>query len=50
MILGVSEWFAKKIDVETKYVRIGFLLALVFAGTGVGLYLILWIVKTLKKE
>ena len=50
MILGVSEWLGKQIGVKTEHVRIGFLLAVVLAGVGVGLYLVLWIVKTLKKE
>ncbi|WP_082864152.1 PspC domain-containing protein [Polaribacter atrinae] len=49
MILGVSEWLSPKINVETKFIRIGFLIAVVFAGFGLGLYLILWIVKLLSK-
>ncbi|WP_282071898.1 PspC domain-containing protein [Polaribacter atrinae] len=49
MILGVSEWLSPKINVETKFIRIGFVIAVVFAGFGLGLYLILWIVKLLSK-
>ena len=50
MILGVSEWLGKQIGMKTQHVRIAFLLAVILAGVGVGLYLILWIVKILKKE
>lgn len=50
MILGVSEWLGPKLGMKTEHVRIGFLLAAILAGVGVGLYLILWIIKTLKKE
>ena len=49
MILGVSEWLGKKINVEAKYIRIGFVLAVLLAGFGIGLYLILWIIKLLSK-
>ena len=50
MILGVSEWLGGKIGMKTEHVRIGFLLAVILAGAGVGLYLILWLVKVIKKE
>ncbi|AUC21571.1 hypothetical protein BTO15_05390 [Polaribacter sejongensis] len=49
MILGVSDWLSPKINVEAKYIRIGFVVAFLFAGVGLGLYLILWIVKLLSK-
>ena len=49
MILGVSDWLSPKINVEAKYIRIIFLVAALFAGTGVGVYLILWIVKLLSR-
>ncbi len=49
MILGVSDWLSSKIDVEAKYIRIGFVLAVLFAGFGLGLYLILWVIKLLSK-
>lgn len=50
MILGVSDWLAPKLGMKPEHVRIGFLVAVLLAGAGVGLYLILWIIKTLKKE
>ncbi|MEQ6123724.1 PspC domain-containing protein [Pseudotenacibaculum sp. MALMAid0570] len=49
MILGVSEWLGAKIGMQTQHVRIAFLLLLILAGTGVLLYLVLWLVKTLSK-
>ncbi|TXD52782.1 MULTISPECIES: PspC domain-containing protein [unclassified Polaribacter] len=50
MILGVSKWLSPKINIEAKYIRIGFVLAVFFAGFGLGLYLILWIVKLLTTQ
>ncbi|MFC2109248.1 PspC domain-containing protein [Bacteroidota bacterium] len=49
MILGVSGWLGNKIGLQEKHVRLIFVLAALFAGVGVGLYLILWIVKLLTK-
>ena len=49
MILGVSDWLSPKLNVEAKYIRIGFVLAVLLAGFGVGLYLILWLIKVLSK-
>ncbi len=50
MILGVCDWLSGKINVEAKYLRIGFVLAVILAGTGVLLYLILFLVKILQKD
>ena len=50
MILGVSEWLGGKIGMKTEHVRIAFLLLVILAGTGIGLYLILWLVKVISKE
>lgn len=50
MILGVSEWLGKKLDMKTEHVRIGFLLALILAGSGVLLYLIFFVIKSIKNE
>ena len=47
MILGVSGWLGEKLGWPTKNVRIAFVLAVLLAGFGVGLYLILWVVKVL---
>jgi phage shock protein PspC (stress-responsive transcriptional regulator) len=49
MILGIPEWLSPKINVETKYIRIDFALSVLFAGFGLRLYLILWIIKLLTK-
>ncbi len=49
MILGVSGWFGEKIGLTEKQTRLGFVLAALLGGFGVGLYLILWIVKMFSK-
>ena len=49
MILGVSEWLSEKLGWKTSHIRIAFVLAVLFAGFGVGLYLILWLVKMFSK-
>ncbi|MBT3385747.1 MAG: hypothetical protein HN778_05265 [Prolixibacteraceae bacterium] len=49
MILGVSAWTGNKIGMKESHVRIGFVVAFLLAGLGLGLYLILWIVKLLSK-
>lgn len=49
MILGVSEWLSVKLGFKVTYIRIAFVIAVLFAGTGLGLYLILWVVKLLSK-
>jgi phage shock protein PspC (stress-responsive transcriptional regulator) len=49
MILGVSDWLSPKLNVEAKYIRVAFVVAVLLAGFGIGLYLILWIVKLLTK-
>ncbi|MEM8895317.1 MAG: PspC domain-containing protein [Bacteroidota bacterium] len=47
MILGVSGWLGKKIGMKEKHVRIAFVVSVLFFGVGIGIYLILWIVKLL---
>lgn len=49
MILGVSDWLSPKINIEAKYIRIAFVLAVLLGGFGIGLYLILWIIKLIAK-
>ncbi len=49
MILGVCEWLSGKLGWDVKILRIAFVVAVLLAGLGVGLYLILWIVKMLSK-
>ncbi|MDT7831784.1 PspC domain-containing protein [Flavobacteriaceae bacterium S356] len=47
MILGVSDWLSGKIGMDPKHIRIAFVVLVLLAGTGIGLYLILWLVKLL---
>ncbi len=49
MILGVCEWLSTKMSFNAKEIRIFFVLAVLLAGAGIGLYLILWLVMTLSK-
>ena len=49
MILGVCEWLSTKTQFTGQNIRIFFVLTFLFAGFGLGLYLILWLVKVLSK-
>jgi phage shock protein PspC (stress-responsive transcriptional regulator) len=49
MILGVSEWLSGKLGWDTSVIRIGFVVLLLIFGTGIGLYLVLWLVKMFSK-
>ncbi len=49
MILGVCKWLSNKLGWDVTIIRIAFVIAALFFGTGIGLYLILWIVKILSK-
>jgi len=49
MILGVCEWLHAKLGWKTQHIRIAFVIAVLFAGFGLGLYLVLWIVKMFSK-
>lgn len=49
MILGVSGWLNEKLGWSTSLIRIAFVLLVLLAGTGIGIYLILWVVKLLSK-
>ena len=49
MITGVSGWVGKKLGMKESLVRILFVVAALIFGVGVGLYLILWIIKLLSK-
>lgn len=49
MILGVCEWLHGKLGWKTQHIRIAFVVAVLFAGAGIGLYLILWLVKMFSK-
>lgn len=50
MILGVSGWLGDKLNIKESAIRIGFVVAFFVFGVGIGLYLILWLVKVLSKE
>jgi phage shock protein PspC (stress-responsive transcriptional regulator) len=50
MILGVCQWLSTKTQFTAKNIRILFVLLVLFAGLGLGAYLILWLVKILSKE
>ena len=49
MILGVSGWLSKKLAWNVLYIRIAFVASVLFFGVGVGIYLILWVIKLLSK-
>ena len=49
MILGVSEWLSGKLGWQTSHIRIAFVVSVLLFGFGIGLYLILWVVKLLSK-
>jgi len=50
MILGVSGWLGDKLGITEQQARIGFVIGFFVFGVGIGLYLILWLVKVLSKE
>ena len=49
MILGVSGWLSEKLGWDVKIIRIAFVVGVLFAGLGLGLYIILWLVKMFSK-
>ena len=49
MILGVCKWLSGKLGWDVTILRVAFVIAALAFGTGIGLYLILWIVKILSK-
>lgn len=49
MILGVSEWLSGKLGWKVLHIRIAFVVAFFAFGAGLGLYLILWVVKMFSK-
>ncbi|MFY0689720.1 MAG: PspC domain-containing protein [Cyclobacteriaceae bacterium] len=49
MILGVSDWMSKKLGWDATVIRVGFVVSVLAFGVGLGVYLILWIVKLLSK-
>jgi phage shock protein PspC (stress-responsive transcriptional regulator) len=49
MILGVSEWLSQKLGWNVTHIRIAFVVGVLVFGVGLGLYLILWVVKLFSK-
>lgn len=49
MILGVCAWLGEKLGWNVLFLRIAFAVAILFYGAGLGLYLILWLVKVFSK-
>lgn len=49
MILGVCQWLSEKLGWDVRLLRVGFAVAVLFFGAGLGLYLILWVVKMFSK-
>ena len=49
MILGVSEWLSGELGWNVSYIRIAFVVSVLLFGAGIGLYLILWLVKIFSK-
>ena len=49
MILGVSEWLSGNLGWKTSHIRIAFVVSVLLFGAGIGLYLILWLVKIFSK-
>lgn len=45
MILGVCDWLSYKLGWDVTTIRIVFVILFLAFGTGIGLYLILWLVK-----
>ena len=50
ILFGVCSWLAGKLGIDTTIIRIAFVVGLFFFGSGIGLYLILWIVKILEEK
>ena len=49
MILGVSEWLSGKLGWDVTVIRVAFVIGVLVFGVGIGIYLILWIVKLFSK-
>jgi phage shock protein PspC (stress-responsive transcriptional regulator) len=49
MILGVSAWLSDKLGWSVTTIRILFVVGVFVFGVGLGLYLILWLVKMFSK-
>lgn len=50
IIFGVCAWIAQKFDFDVTLVRIAFVLFGLYVGSGIMLYLVLWVVKILSED
>lgn len=50
MILGVCEWLGIKLNTEAKIIRIAFVIFALLGGSGILLYLILFVVMLLERK
>jgi phage shock protein PspC (stress-responsive transcriptional regulator) len=50
IILGVSYWIAQKLNLDPTVVRIGFIALTVVGGSGIMLYLFLWLLKIISED
>lgn len=50
VIFGVCNWLGKKFNIDVSIVRIAFVIFGLFIGSGIMLYLVLWLVKILSEE
>ena len=50
MILGVCSWLGMKLKIDPTIIRILFVVASVVYGTGLLLYFVLWILKSVLNE
>lgn len=50
MILGVASWLERKTGISATVIRIVFVVSFLIFGAGLGIYLILWLVKILSNE
>lgn len=49
MILGVCEWLANRMNYSVKNVRIAFVIFALLGGSGILLYLFLYVIMLIKK-
>jgi len=49
MILGVCEWLGRKMNVKVNNLRIAFVVFALLGGSGILLYLILFVIMLLEK-
>jgi len=50
IIFGVSGWLSNKFGIDTTIIRILFVFFGLFIGSGILLYLLLWVIKILEEK